>query len=214
MTFALTVFADLTVAVETGMILAALLFIKRVTTTTTVQQVTQEYVEDGWRHALQGKDIPDYVRIFRIHGPFLFGATDKLLDVTGYIDDLPQIVILRLRNMTAIDGTGLLTLEELADKLQESGRTLILCGAREQPALLMQKAEFEQRVGAGRISATMWRKRWLAPGRFVHIKRLSLLAFEDQRRVRTAAVARFSLYLHCHLTSIVGQGAGPGSVHG
>lgn len=150
-TFALTVFADLTVAVETGMILAALLFIKRVTTTTTVQQVTQEYVEDGWRHALQGKEIPDYVRIFRIHGPFLFGATDKLMDVTGYIDDLPQIVILRLRNMTAIDGTGLLTLEELAHKLQESGRTLILCGAREQPALLMQKAEFERRVGAENI---------------------------------------------------------------
>ena len=76
-TFALTVFADLTVAVEAGMILAALLFIGRVAATTTVSQVTDEYVEDGRMHILQDKDIPYYVTIFRIHGPFLFGATDS-----------------------------------------------------------------------------------------------------------------------------------------
>ena len=78
-TFALTVFADLTVAVEAGMILAALLFISRVAATTTVSQVTDDYVEDGRVHILQDKDIPYYATIFRIHGPFLFGATDKIL---------------------------------------------------------------------------------------------------------------------------------------
>src|SRR5437764_540899 len=77
-TFALTVFADLTVAVEAGMILAALLFISRVASTTTVSQVTDDYVEDGRVHILQDKDIPYYATIFRIHGPFLFGATDKV----------------------------------------------------------------------------------------------------------------------------------------
>ena len=77
-TFALTVFADLTVAVEVGMILAALLFIRNVSKTTTVSHVTEEYVEEGRVHILQDKDIPDYVDVFRIHGPFLFGATDKL----------------------------------------------------------------------------------------------------------------------------------------
>ena len=77
-TFALTVFADLTVAVEAGMILAALLFISRVASTTTVSQVTDDYVEDGRVHILQDKDIPYYATIFRIHGPFLFGATDKI----------------------------------------------------------------------------------------------------------------------------------------
>ena len=81
-TFALTVFADLTVAVEAGMILAALLFISRVASTTTVSQVTDEYVEDGRMHILQDKDIPYYATIFRIHGPFLFGATDKISVVT------------------------------------------------------------------------------------------------------------------------------------
>ena len=78
-TFALTVFADLTVAVEAGMILAALLFIRSVAATTTVSRVTRDYVERGRAHILQDKHIPDYVTIFRIHGPFLFGATDKLI---------------------------------------------------------------------------------------------------------------------------------------
>src|SRR6476660_208127 len=98
-TFGLTVFADLTVAVEAGMILAALLFIARVANTTTVAQVTDEYVEDGRIHILQDKDIPYYATIFRIHGPFLFGATDKIGVVTESMHQLPPIVIIRLRNM-------------------------------------------------------------------------------------------------------------------
>ena len=77
-TFALTVFADLTEAVGVGMVCAALLFIKRVADTTTVTAVTDDYVQDGHVHSLQNQTIPPYVRIFRIHGPFLFGATDKL----------------------------------------------------------------------------------------------------------------------------------------
>jgi SulP family sulfate permease len=150
-TFALTVFADLTVAVEAGMILAALLFISRVAATTTVSQVTDEYVEDGRMHILQDKDIPYYVTIFRIHGPFLFGSTDKLSAVTQDLHTLPPVVILRLRNMTAIDATGLFAIEEVARHLHVSHRTLILCGAREQPARLMHQAEFEEVMGAENI---------------------------------------------------------------
>jgi sulfate permease, SulP family len=151
MTFALTVLADLTVAVEFGMILAALLFIRKVTVTTTVSVVTDHYVEAGRAHSLQDKEIPDYVKIFRIHGPFLFGATEKLQFVAEEVDTLPPVVILRLRNMTALDATGLHEIEHLATALHESGRTLILCGAREQPAELMQQAEFEQHVGRENI---------------------------------------------------------------
>jgi SulP family sulfate permease len=150
-TFALTVLADLTLAVEVGMLLAVLLFIRKVTLTTTVSEVTPEYVDDGRVHILQDKDIPDYATIIRIHGPFLFGATDKLNEVIEPVDRLPPIVILRLRNMTAIDATGLVALEELADNLHASGRHLILCGAREQPAQLMHQAEFEQHVGRENI---------------------------------------------------------------
>jgi sulfate permease, SulP family len=150
-TFALTVFADLTVAVEAGMILAALLFIGRIASTTTVSQVTDEYVEDGRMHILQDKDIPYYATIFRIHGPFLFGATDKISAVTENLHALPPVVILRLRNMTALDATGLFAIEEVARELQASNRVLILCGARQQPASLIHQAEFEEVVGAENI---------------------------------------------------------------
>jgi SulP family sulfate permease len=150
-TFALTVFADLTVAVEAGMILAALLFISRVAATTTVSQVTDDYIEDGRVHILQDKDIPYYVSIFRIHGPFLFGATEKISAVTENMHTLPPVVVLRLRNMTALDATGLFAIEEVARALQATGRTMILCGAREQPAKLLHEAEFEQVIGKNNI---------------------------------------------------------------
>jgi sulfate permease, SulP family len=150
-TFALTVLADLTVAVEAGMIIAALLFIRRVTATTTVSRVTRDYIDSGRSHTLQDKHIPDYVTIFRIHGPFLFGATDKLTDLRTHVEDLTAVVVLRLRNMTAIDATGLHAIQDFADALRTSGRTLLLCGALPQPARMMAKAEFHRHVGEQNI---------------------------------------------------------------
>lgn len=150
-TFALTVFADLTVAVQTGIVLSALLFIRKVARTTTVSRVTQADIDDGRQHVLQDKHIPDYVAIFRIHGPFLFGATEQLASALEPYEELPAVVILRLRNMTAIDATGLLALEDLADRLHESRRTLILCGARPQPKKIMRRSEFEHHVGPENI---------------------------------------------------------------
>jgi SulP family sulfate permease len=154
-TFVLTVFADLTVAVEAGMILAALVFIRKVTATTTISRVTPEYLHESRLHVLQDKEIPPYATVFRIHGPFLFGAADKIEELVQQVDELPPVVILRLRNMTAIDATGLHALEHLADRIHSSGRGLILCGAREQPARLMHQAEFEQHVGAVNICANI-----------------------------------------------------------
>ncbi len=150
-TFALTVFADLTVAVEAGMILAALLFIRRVAETTTVVTVTDEYIRDSFHHSLHRMTIPPFVGVFRIHGPFLFGATDKLNVVTDSLATLPEIVVLRLRNMNALDGTGLRAFEDLADALRGSGRELLLCGARKQPALMMERADFHHHVGEDNI---------------------------------------------------------------
>lgn len=147
MTFGLTVLADLTVAVEIGMLFAALLYIYRVSQTTTVAPVTEEYIEDGRPHILQDKLLPTYVLVLRIHGPFLFGATEKLSEATVDVDSLPPVVILRLRNMTAIDATGLHELEKLAHRLRETGRTLLLCGARSQPAQLLRQSPLLEYLG-------------------------------------------------------------------
>ena len=155
LTMTLTVVADLTLAVEVGMILAAFSFIRKISVTTTVSKVTDEYIEDGRAHILQDKDIPDYTAVYRIHGPFLFGVTDKIAEITENIASLPPIVIIRLRNMTAIDATGIAALEELAAQLQASDRTMLVCGARSQPAFLMREAGFERHIGAENICANI-----------------------------------------------------------
>ena len=174
-TLCLTVMADLSVAVEVGMILAAFLYIRKVTVTTTVTRVTDEYIQYGRVHILQDKTYPEYVTVFRIHGPFLFGATDKIAEISDRIHDLPPVVILRLRNMNAIDATGLLALEHLADELHASGRAIVLCGAMSQPAKLMKQSEFEQHVGAENICANIQEALQRAEqlhksGRLVHVR--------------------------------------------
>jgi sulfate permease, SulP family len=150
-TFALTVFADLTLAVEVGMVLAAILYIHQVTDTTSVEPVTLEYIKDGQPHILQDKPIPAFVSILRIHGPFLFGASRKLEEATASLNELSPIVILRLRNMTAIDGTGLHAIAALAKRLHASRRVLVICGARRQPAKLINASELLPLIGPENI---------------------------------------------------------------
>ncbi len=150
-TFALTVLADLTVAVEAGMIIAAL----------HVHPARHGHDDRVTRHAglrqartrahPAGQGDPGYVTILRIHGPFLFGATDKLMAQTAHITDFAPIVVLRLRNMTALDGTGLRAIQDFADALRATDRTLLLCGALPQPAALMNEAEFHRHVGPENI---------------------------------------------------------------
>jgi sulfate permease, SulP family len=181
LTFFLTVFADLTVAVEFGMILAALLFIRRVATTTTVTPVTEQYIEFGRVHSLQDKTIPSFVRIFRIHGPFLFGATEKIDEIEHQLPGLPPVIIVRLRNMNALDGTGLMALERIAKVVQATGRAIIFCGALPQPKQLMQQSRFAEHIGEENvlpnISAALDRAEQVFP------------ATEKELRRRTEALA-------------------------
>jgi SulP family sulfate permease len=150
-TFALTVFADLTVAVAVGMSLAALLYIYRIAETTTVSPVTDEYIRDGLPHVLQGRILPPYVTLLRIHGPFLFGTTEKLVEATVNLEAFSDVVILRLRNMTAVDATGIHAIEMFAMRLHESGRIMLLCGAMQQPSKLLNGPRFLDRVGRENI---------------------------------------------------------------
>ncbi len=150
-TFGLTVFADLTVAVGVGLTLAALLYIYRIADTTTVAPVTDDYIRDGLPHTLQGRIIPPYVSVLRIHGPFLWGTTEKLVEATVNLEAFAPVVILRLRNMTAIDATGIHAIETFSKRLSASGRTLLLCGAMEQPSKLLRKSRFLDHIGRENI---------------------------------------------------------------
>lgn len=148
-TFALTVLADLTIAVEVGMTLAALLYIYQVARTTTVFPVTSEAIENARVHRLQDRTIPHYVSILQVQGPLLFGASEKLNDVE--VDKLNLIVVLRLRYMTALDATGLYAIEKFHERVHASGRTLLLCGARNQPKRLIYTSTLPRTIGARNI---------------------------------------------------------------
>jgi len=146
-TFALTVFADLTIAVEVGIVLAALLYIHRISETTSVVSITAEYTDEERLHILHDRDFPDSVSVLKVQGPFLFGTTDKLETATENLEDFGAIIVLRLRHMTALDATGLHALERLAYRCRKKGKTLLLCGARGQPERLLHQTEFVDHVG-------------------------------------------------------------------
>ena len=153
-TFALTVVFDLVIAVEVGMVLAAVLFIKRVSETTEVGRVTTEDMLERPEHMAQGKEIPEGVLVYRIFGPFLFGAAEKMEDALDSIDQWPRVLILRLHLVTAMDATGLNALESIVERLRHRGGTVILSGIHQQPLQLLRKAGFIEVIGRQNFCAT------------------------------------------------------------
>jgi sulfate permease, SulP family len=152
-TFSLTVIIDLTVAVETGMVLAAMLFIKRVADTTQITAVDESSETEGSHHSLVGKEIPDGVMIYRIFGSFFFGAADKLESALKRLKQEPDVLILRMRKVLAMDATGLNALEDLFERLQRHQKHLVLCGPHTQPLFMMEKAGFLDQLGRENICA-------------------------------------------------------------
>jgi len=153
--FGLTVITDLTIAVEIGIVLAAVLFIKRISETTQITAVDQSTETEGAHHSLIGKEIPNGVLIFRVFGAFFFGAADKLETALQRARQDPQILILRMRKVLAIDATGLNALEDLHDKLRKRGKHLILSGPHTQPLLVMDNAGFLDRIGRENVCANI-----------------------------------------------------------
>ena len=133
-TFSLTVIFDLVVAVEVGMVLAAILFIKRVTETTEVSQVTSNDMLERPEHIAQGKRIPDGVIVYRIFGPFMFGAAEKMEDALLRAEEWPKVLILRLHLVTAMDATGMNALESVVERMNARGSTVVFSGIHQQTA--------------------------------------------------------------------------------
>jgi sulfate permease, SulP family len=151
--FGLTVVVDLTVAVEIGMVLAAVLFIKRVSETTQITAVDEATETEGSHHSLVGKQIPKGVMIYRIFGSFFFGAADKLETALQRSGREPEVLILRMRKVLAMDATGLNALEDLHERLRQRGKHLILSGPHTQPLFMMDKAGFLDRLGKENVCA-------------------------------------------------------------
>ncbi len=149
--FSLTVLIDLTVAVRYGMVLAAILFIKRVSETTQITAVDESTETEGAHHSIIGKEVPEGVMVFRIFGAFFFGAADKLETALQRAKQEPDVLILRMRKVFAMDATGLNALENLFDRLQSKGKALVLSGPHAQPLMVMEKAGFIEKVGRANV---------------------------------------------------------------
>ncbi len=152
-TFVLTVVFDLSVAVEVGMVLAAGLFIKRVTDTTKVL-ASGEMGASGQAHE-HVKDVPPGVLIYHVFGALLFGAADKLDNIIRRAGSDTQVVILHVGAGMAMDATALNALETLHAKLRRHGRHLILCNPHTQPYFMMAKAGFLEAVGEANITTDL-----------------------------------------------------------
>ena len=154
-TFALTVLTNLTLAVEFGVVLAALLMVKRISETSQITAVDESTETEGSQHSLVGRQIPPGVLVFRVFGAFFFGVVDKLDDELKRAKQEPDVLILRVRKVLAMDATGLQALEDLRVKLRAKGKHLILSAPHTQPLMVMEKAGFLDRLGRENVCANI-----------------------------------------------------------
>lgn len=143
-TFVLTIVFDLVVAIEVGIVLAAVLFMKRMSEVTQVKG--WKYIEeDGDADSIALRQVPKDTLVYEISGPMFFAAADKLLNISYKNED--KCLILRMRSVTAIDATAMRTLETILEDCKRKKITLILSHVNEQPMHVMQKAGFDKAVG-------------------------------------------------------------------
>ena len=163
-TFGLTVFADLTIAVGVGMVLASMLFMKRMADVSGVQVITADQ-NDGDvveelgiakdPNAVIGRDIPAGVEVYEINGPFFFGVADRLQDTLRGLEKPPRVFILRMRRVPAIDATGMHALKEFYYKCHARGTRLLLAGVHAQPLHALMNIGFDKEVGRENLFETI-----------------------------------------------------------
>jgi SulP family sulfate permease len=149
--FGLTVAVDLPTAVGASLILASALLVKRLSEATHVEEDEEVTRANSPGQTTVVKNIPDGVVVFRIFGAFFFGAADKLETSLRRAGQLPEVLILRMRDVLALDATGLDALEDLFEKLQKDKKALILCAPHSQPLFALTRAGFIDRIGMDNI---------------------------------------------------------------
>ncbi len=139
---------DLPTAVGTSLILASALLVKRLAE---LSHVNEEFASvDGSGQAVE-KEIPKGVMVFRVFGAFFFGAADKLETSLRRAGQLPDVLVLRMGDVLALDATGLDALEDLLEKLRIDKKALVLCGTKSQPLFALTRAGFIDKIGMKNI---------------------------------------------------------------
>ena len=153
-TFSLTVMVDLTVAIEVGMVLAAFLFMRRMAEVTNVSVITREFAENVMErdpNSVQSRHVPPGVVVYEINGPFFFGAAETFKDTLVRTAGRPRVLILRMRNVPAIDATGLHALEDLVRRTRRDGTLVLLSDVHAQPMVALGRSWLLDEIGDERI---------------------------------------------------------------
>lgn len=153
-TFLLTVFFDLTIAIEVGLVLAMFLFMKRMATVSNIDFITnsfQDKDDEDDPNSIKMKDVPDGVEVYEVAGPFFFGAASKFKDSIRMLESAPKIRIIRMRSVPIIDATGLNSLRNLYLDSKHDGITLLLSGVNQQPMKALKNYGLFELIGAQNI---------------------------------------------------------------
>ena len=159
-TFLLTVFWDLTVAIEVGMVLAAFLFMRRMAEVTNISALTHEFQDpvndfETDPNAVRRRVVPAGVEVYEITGPFFFGAAETFKDRLGRIAVRPKVLILRMRHVPAIDSTGLHALRDLVHRSRHDGSLVILSDVHAQPVVALERSGTYDELGEENIHGTI-----------------------------------------------------------
>lgn len=160
MTFLLTVFVDLNVAIEVGVVLSAFLFMKRMSDVTDVKVFAREYEED--ERMEKGEDLPvaafslpAKVEVYEVNGPLFFGAANSFDEAERQISEKPKVRILRFRDVPLIDSTGMHALKSFYNQNKREGIRLVITGLHVQPLNEMVKSNLYDLVGEENVFASM-----------------------------------------------------------
>jgi SulP family sulfate permease len=154
-TFFITVLVDLTVAIQVGVVLASLLFIKRMSEVTQTRVLDSMLDEEDEEDGIRGMRIPKGVVVFEVNGPFFFGAADKFKSTLNTVRGKPKVLVLRMRNVLSLDATGLRALEDVHERARRDGTTVILAGVHMQPLVVMKQSGFADTVGIDNMATSM-----------------------------------------------------------
>jgi SulP family sulfate permease len=173
-TFLLTVLVDLTVAIGVGMVLAAFLFIRRMATVTNVSVITREIREGlssdgGTDELMDRRAVPAGVEVYEINGPFFFGAAQSFKDAVSQVAGDPKVLILRMRNVPAMDSSGVHALLDVIRRARKSGTAVVLAGVHMQPLVALTDSDAVLEIGnenlAGNLDLALARAREIIDGR-------------------------------------------------
>ena len=151
-TFLLTLLVDLTVGIGVGMVLAAFLFMKRMAEVTNITVVRREFEEGGEtpgddQGAIYRRQIPPGVEVYEINGPFFFGAAEKFKQTLGEISRRPKVLVIRMRNVPAIDSTAMHALKDLVGRTRAEGTHVLLSDVHSQPLIALGRSGLLDEIG-------------------------------------------------------------------